>query len=51
MTELLRKLATELREEQARRDAAKREKCAQLICAASGLSLLQQKLKGESNGR
>ncbi len=51
MTEQLRKLAALLREEHARRDALKREKCAQVLSAAKGLSLLSQKLKGVSNGR
>jgi hypothetical protein len=50
VTDLLRKLAAELREEDARRQATKREKCAQVLVAATGLSLLQQKLKGASNG-
>lgn len=44
MTDALRKLAAEVRAEVARREAARREKCAQVIVAATGLALLRGKL-------
>ena len=46
--EALRKLAANLREEDARRAAAKREKCAHIVIAASGLELLRRKLGGRA---
>lgn len=51
MSEQLRKLAEALRVEQARRNEEKRTKCAQLVRAATGLSLLQRKLSEVCNGR
>lgn len=46
MTEDLRKLAAQLREENARRVQEKRVKCAQVAKAALGLGLLSKKLRG-----
>lgn len=45
----LRKLAEELRQEEARRAEARQRKCAQIMTAATGLTVLRQKL-GISNG-
>jgi hypothetical protein len=46
MSDALRKLAAELRQESARRQNEKRVKCAQIITAATGLDLLRRKLGG-----
>lgn len=46
MSEALRKLATLIRQEEARRQDEKRTKCAQILTAASGLDLLRRKLGG-----
>lgn len=46
MSEALRKLAEQLRQESAHRVEVKREKCAQIIVAANGLALLKRKLGG-----
>ncbi len=45
-TDALRKLAEELRKETAQTVADKRTKCAQILTAATGLSLLRRKLGG-----
>lgn len=46
MSELLRKLAQQLRDAEAAREAATNEKCAQVMRAATGLQLLRRKLGG-----
>jgi hypothetical protein len=46
MSEELRKLAELLRREAEVRQASINEKCAQVLCAATGLSLLRRKLGG-----
>ena len=48
--EQLRKLASDVRQEDARRQAVKRETCAQIIIAAEGLELLRRKLGGSNVG-
>lgn len=45
-SDMLRKLAQQLREEAERRQTEKREKCAQIVRAAAGLQLLRSKLGG-----
>ena len=50
MSEELRKLAEQLRIEDARRLDEKRQKCAQILRAASGLELLRRKLGGPNAG-
>jgi len=49
MSEEMRKLAEQLRQEAQRHTAIKREKSAQVLVAATGLELLRQKL-GVRNG-
>lgn len=46
MSDELRNLAAQLRDEAEKRAALKSEKCAQIIVAAKGLALLQRKLGG-----
>ena len=46
MGEQMRKLAEQLRQEASRRAEVKREKCAQIVMAATGLELLKRKLGG-----
>jgi hypothetical protein len=48
MSEAMRKLAEQLRHEVTRREAVKREKCAQIVVAANGLTLLRRKLGGRN---
>lgn len=50
MSEELRKLAEMLRVEEKQRLEAKRQKCAQILSAASGLELLRRKLGGPNAG-
>ena len=49
MSDALRKLAAELRQESARRQNEKRVKCAQIITAATGLDLLRRERRGGGN--
>jgi hypothetical protein len=44
MSDALRNLAASLRKESARRKEATRQKCAQIVTAATGLDLLRRKL-------
>ena len=46
MSEALRKLAEQIRQEGTRRQDDKRTKCAQILTAATGLDLLRRKLGG-----
>lgn len=46
MSDLLRKLAQQLREAEVAQRQAKTEKCAQIMRAATGLQLLRRKLGG-----
>ena len=48
MSEELRKLAEQLRQEAEIRQASINEKCAQVLRAATGLSLLRRKLGGSN---
>jgi len=49
MSELLRKLAQQLRENETSRVQANNVKCAQIMRAAKGLTLLRSKLGGSSD--
>lgn len=48
MSEMLRKLAQQLRESEAQRVSSTNEKCAQIVAAATGLELLHSKLRGSN---
>jgi hypothetical protein len=50
VTDELRKMAQAIREENERRKADKRVKCAQVLTAAAGLGILSKKLKGFGHG-